>query len=82
MPNYYTLAEARTDGISVDNSDDKVTEIIEQNEALLEELIGRVIYVRTETFKLDSDGSIYIRMPWKYIPLISVSALFLPISVS
>jgi len=70
---YYSLAEARADGIPETYSDEQVTLAIAESEALFERITARKFYERTLTLDLDGDNTrfLYIR---EY-PIISITSL-------
>ena len=75
MGNYYTLADARADGITVaEASNDSVNEKINEAEQLLEKWTGRIFYARDLSLSLDGTGSEYLDLR-RYRPINSISSL-------
>ena len=75
MGRYYTLAEARADGISEQEyTDEQVERAIEECEALFEKLTGRKFYRRTLTIKVDGTGSNLLYLQ-EYAPIVSITSL-------
>jgi len=75
MGNYYTLAQARTDGItSSEASDDKVNEEINRAEELLEKWTGRKFYARDLSLSLDGTGKEWLDLS-RYRPINSISSV-------
>jgi len=75
MGNYYTLAQARTDGLTVaEGSNDAVTEEINRAEEILEKWTGRKFYARVLTLKIDGTGSEFLDLT-RYKPINSISSI-------
>lgn len=75
MGNYYTLANARTDGLTVaEASDDAVNAEIALSEELLEKWTGRKFYAQTLTLNLDGTGKEWLDLS-RYKPINSLTSL-------
>lgn len=75
MGNYYTLADARADGLTEEEAtDDQVNDEISLSEELLEKWTGREFYQRTLTLNLDGTGSEWLDLT-RYAPIISIDTL-------
>lgn len=75
MGNYYTLSEARTDGLTEDEAnDDAVNAEINLAEELLEKWTGRKFYARDLSFSLDGTGSEWLDLV-RYKPINSISSV-------
>jgi len=58
MGNYYTVADARADGITeTEASDDKLNSVVSFAEEFLERATGRIFYKRILTLQLDGTGN-------------------------
>lgn len=75
MGNYYTLEQARTDGLTASEaSDAQVTEEINRAEELLEKWTGRKFYARDLTLNLDGTGSEFLDLT-RLKPIISLDSI-------
>jgi len=75
MGNYYTLVEARADGLLVaEGSDAQVTEEIDRNEELLEKWTQRKFHARDLTISIDGTGTEFLDLI-HYKPINSISSL-------
>lgn len=69
MSNYYTLQEARNDGITeAQKSDNALEVLIDYWEDIIEKLTGRKFYQREEIVIVDSKGIPMIDMPSRLAP--------------
>jgi hypothetical protein len=75
MGNYYTLVQARADGITVtEGTDDQVTEEINRAEEILEKWTGRKFYARDLTLHLDGTGSEFLDLV-RYRPINTITSI-------
>jgi len=75
MGEYYTLANARDDGITLaEASNDVVNEEINTAEEMLEKWTGRKFYARDLTLRLDGTGTEWLDLV-RYRPINSISSV-------
>ena len=75
MGNYYTLAQARTDGLTIgEASDDAVSQAINEAEELIEKFCKRKFYSRTLALYLDGTGTEWLNL-FQYRPINSITSL-------
>jgi len=75
MGNYYTVADARSDGITqTEASDDKLNSAIAFAEEFLERCTGRVFYKRPLTLNVDGSGSPALWL-MEYRPIVDIESL-------
>ena len=73
MSRYYTIAEARTDGVDNSLGDVELQKVINEVEALFESITDRRFDTRTLTLYFDGDGSTMLY--FRDYPIVSISSL-------